>query len=383
MEEEIVIDRVPNLELAEWHFELSHGSTAVGLKSRILEEITSKNMAPYYVSFCHDLKIPVDEELLGKMKAANEAELKKLDEKIKDAEENLGESEVREAYLARASYFATIGDKENALSAYRVTIEKTVGVGQRLDLVFTIIRIGFFFHDADVVSRNIEKAKTMVEEGGDWERRNRLKSYEGAYLMSIRDFKKAATLFLDTLATFTSYELCSYKQFIYYSIILAVVAKDRAVIRQKLMHAPEVLSVVGEMPHVKDLMNSLYQCNYRVFFLALAEITEQIRTDRFLSVHRRYLTRELRLVAYTQFLESYRSVTLDSVAQTFGVTPQFIDHELSRFVASGRLNCKIDKVAGIVETTRPDTKNAQYQSTIKEGDILLNRIQKLSRVINL
>lgn len=35
--------------------------------------------------------------------------------------------------------------------------------------------------------------------------------------------------------------------------------------------------------------------------------------------------------------------------------------ELSRFIYGGRLNCVIDKVAGIVETNRPDTKNAQYQ----------------------
>jgi len=55
---------------------------------------------------------------------------------------------------------------------------------------------------------------------------------------------------------------------------------------------------------------------------------------------------------------------------------------LSRFIAAGRLHCKIDKVGGIVETNRPDKKNAQYQATIRQGDLLLNRIQKLSRVIN-
>ena len=32
-------------------------------------------------------------------------------DRIKDAEENLGESEVREAYLAKALYFIQIGDK--------------------------------------------------------------------------------------------------------------------------------------------------------------------------------------------------------------------------------------------------------------------------------
>ena len=34
------------------------------------------------------------------------------------------------------------------------------------------------------------------------------------------------------------------------------------------------------------------------------------------------------------------------------------------------MNCQ---VGGIVITNRPDSKNAQYQSCIKQGDILLNR----------
>jgi hypothetical protein len=59
------------------------------------------------------------------------------------------------------------------------------------------------------------------------------------------------------------------------------------------------------------------------------------------------------------------------------------NREISRFIASGRLHCKIDKVGGIIETNRADSKNAQYQSAIKQGDLLLNRVQKLSRVINL
>lgn len=55
--------------------------------------------------------------------------------------------------------------------------------------------------------------------------------------------------------------------------------------------------------------------------------------------------------------------------------------DLSRFISAGRLNCSIDKVNGIVETNRPDTKNARYEQAIKQGDILLNSLQKLSRVI--
>ncbi|RRT44598.1 hypothetical protein BHE74_00043510 [Ensete ventricosum] len=103
--------------------------------------------------------------------------------------------------------------------------------------------------------------------------------------------------------------------------------------------------------------------------------------------------REVRTVVYSQFLESYKSVTMEAMATAFGVSVDFIDlnvmfglhvcRELSRFIAAGKLHCKIDKVAGVLETNRPDAKNALYQATIKQGDFLLNRIQKLSRVIDL
>lgn len=87
-------------------------------------------------------------------------------------------------------------------------------------------------------------------------------------------------------------------------------------------------------------------------------------------------------MAYKQFLESYSSVRVDSMARTFGLSVDFLDKELSMYIASGRLRCKIDQVEGVIVTKRLNVKNTKYQETIKEGDLLLNRIQKLSRVIN-
>ena len=53
-----------------------------------------------------------------------------------------------------------------------------------------------------------------------------------------------------------------------------------------------------------------------------------------------------------QFLDAYKSVTLDSMAASFGVSPAFIDAELEEFIVAGHLTAKIDKVAGVVETNR-------------------------------
>jgi len=111
-------------------------------------------------------------------------------------------------------------------------------------------------------------------------------------------------------------------------------------------------------------------------------IIDQISKDSYLEPHKKYFIREMRLVVYSQFLESYKTVTLDNMAHAFGVSTEFIDKELSAFIAARRLNCKIDKVSGLVESKRTDKRNNLYQSAVKKGDYVLNKLQKLSRVID-
>lgn len=108
-------------------------------------------------------------------------------------------------------------------------------------------------------------------------------------------------------------------------------------------------------------------------------------------------------MAYNQLLQSYRSLTLESMARSFGVSEEFVDgcgsslsssrrvladkhpwqqnSELSRFIASGRLHCTIDKVHGVVETNRPAVKQAQYDTVVRQGDLLLSSVQRLSKVL--
>jgi 26S proteasome regulatory subunit N7 len=70
------------------------------------------------------------------------------------------------------------------------------------------------------------------------------------------------------------------------------------------------------------------------------------------------------------------------MASSFGLTSTDLDAELSRFISSGRLSAKIDKVGDVVENFRPDRKNMQYQDVIKKGDVLLNSVQKLARIFD-
>uniref|UniRef100_UPI00358E3A06 26S proteasome non-ATPase regulatory subunit 6 n=1 Tax=Myxine glutinosa TaxID=7769 RepID=UPI00358E3A06 len=384
-EEDEGLPKNPDLRVAQGRFflGLNDHHNDPDTRAQLLADIREHDMAPYYEEVCRELDWSLDAALLARMRAANEAELVKLDAALEDAEKNLGESEIRDAMLARAEYLCRIGDKERCLTAFRKTFDKTVALGHRLDIVFYLIRIGLFYMDSDLVTRNIEKAKSLIEEGGDWDRRNRLKVYQGLYSLAIRDFKSAAELFLDTVSTFTSYELMDYKTFVTYTVYVCMIALARPELREKVIKGAEILEVLHGLPDIRRFLFSLYECHYAEFFQALAAVEQRMKCDRLFAPHYRYYAREMRILVYSQLLESYRSLALSYMADAFGTSVDFVDQELSRFIAAGRLHCKIDKVNGIVETNRPDSKNWQYQETIKKGDLLLNRVQKLSRVINM
>lgn len=58
--------------------------------------------------------------------------------------------------------------------------------------------------------------------------------YQGLYCVAIRDFKQAAELFLDTVSTFTSYELMDYKTFVTYTVYVSMIALERPDLREKV-----------------------------------------------------------------------------------------------------------------------------------------------------
>ena len=179
------------------------------------------NSVAVYEAVCKETSTAVDKALLARMKAANETRLKEIDEAIKDALENEGDMEVRDATMAKAQILARTAEKAVAISGYEEAekLPKTTS-GQKLDCRFHLMRIGMFWGDIPMVESHVKVCQEVVDKGGDWERRNRLKVYEATYLLLIRNFKKAAALLLESISTFTATELYSYNQFVFYTVRL-------------------------------------------------------------------------------------------------------------------------------------------------------------------
>ncbi|TVY83662.1 putative 26S proteasome regulatory subunit rpn7 [Lachnellula suecica] len=412
----------------------SHSTKQLGRKPSAAGMVASKHSIP-------KIDLPWDEALYEKLKKENDEELDGFKKEEEEAAEKAGETEVQAARGKRAEFWARVGDKDRSIAAYEEVFEKTGVLGTKIDLVLAIIRMGLFYGDKLLVKKHVDRAKTLVESGGDWDRRNRLKAYQGLYLLTARSYSLAAPLLLDSLSTFTSYELCSYSSLVVYAVLAGSVSLKRVDFKSKVVDAPEIKAILGdgedkisaltgslsagpgadeEMKDVSSsatpgaaktavnlttlgsdqpeaevaidfsplaqLVSSLYTGSYRDFFGALAAVEVSfLSQDRYLYEHRGWFVREMRLRAYQQLLQSYRVVGLESMANDFGVSVDFLDRDLAKFIAAERIPCTIDRVTGkgIIETNRPDSKNKQYNDVVKQGDQLITKLQKYGQAVRL
>lgn len=386
------------------------------------------------------VELPWDEKVYEEMKTENEKELAAIQKEEDDAVESAGETEIQNARGKRAEYYAKIGDKEKAIEEFEKLFEKTGILGTKIDIVLAIVRIALFFDDKLLVKKNVDRCAVLVESGGDWDRRNRLKAYQGLHLLTIRSYSTAAPLLLDSLSTFTSTELCPYSYLVAYATLAGAVCLPRKDFKSRVVDAPEVRAIFGssstdgaqfgaqdpaetdttmsdtaappkpaaavnlttlasgsasaeaqaasepviDFKPLATMTQSLYHGNYASFFTALADVEATLlTTDRYLYEHRTFYIREMRLRAYSQLLQSYRIVSLESMAKSFGVSVDWLDKDLAVFIAGGRLGCVIDRVRGVIETRRGEEKEGQFREVMRVGDGLITKVQKYGQVVRL
>lgn len=82
---------------------------------------------------------------------------------------------------------------------------------------------------------NLVSLSRLIEEGGDWDRLNRLKVYRALNLLSLRQFKKAGELLTDSLSTFTATELLDYNDFVGLAIIVNTLVLKRVDLKKKVL----------------------------------------------------------------------------------------------------------------------------------------------------
>jgi len=367
------------LVAADLKFKLSLDRGDATTSEQLLEIITENKMVSFYEDCIRENLLEEDERLLGSMRKECEGLIQTAEEAIENADENQGETEVREAKTKLAQLLTYMKDKDTAVAAWENI--QALSPGKKIDNALTLLRIALAYEDSDLFKRINPKCAELVEKGGDWDRRNRYFVYQGIQHLRERNFKTAAQLFLKVVPSFGATEVIDYNDFIFYTVLVNILHLDRVILKKKVIECPEIIQVIEQIDYLQPLLHSLYECNYNQYFQAVVGIMDQIKSDRVLVTHEKFLLHEYRHTGYDQFLRPYRSVTLKTMSDEFGLDVDFIEEDLCGFITEGRIKCAIDKVDGVVANRLYNERDIEYKGIVKRGDNLLNRMEKLSKYL--
>jgi len=151
--------------------------------------------------------------------------------------------EVRDAILDKAVFLKQEArDYPEAEKIFREAYAKSGGASKKMEILFEILLMNIEKLDIEAIKKDVNQCKLLVDEGADWDKKNKLKIFEGVYCMMIRDLKRSAELFLSSIATFTCVELMDYKDFVFYTVVTSMVSMDRKTIRKDVIHSPDILA---------------------------------------------------------------------------------------------------------------------------------------------
>ncbi|XP_060520328.1 26S proteasome non-ATPase regulatory subunit 6-like isoform X2 [Cylas formicarius] len=232
----------PNLDIAQLKFllTLTEHKNDTEYSNKLLRHIEENDMAPFYELVCKELDWEINRELFDRMKESNAKRLDLLDAEIEFARGNLGAIEVKEAYLDKANYLSSIGDKDETIKMLSQAYANTVALGCQLDNVFHRIRLGLFFNDSELIKKNLSRCNELIEKGADWHHRNCHKIYKGLFSLTVRDFMTASNAFVSSISTFVCTEITSYEEFIRYTILTSMLTLKRQDLYGKILTNPEI-----------------------------------------------------------------------------------------------------------------------------------------------
>lgn len=237
--------------------DLSAAGISPELNAKVLKKVVSDIENPSLYRHLQPILnwSSLSDKELDEMDSKHVETLKELEDKVEKSRESAGDMEVLESRFEVARFSAKSLSKDEAFEAYdKVLALPKLSSGKTIDALMEQSRVSSFHGDMQKYSKLIERAVKLAGDGGDWDRRNRLKVYNAFSKIADRDLKTAASLLVDCIATFSCDELCTYTDFVVYTIITNILYLPRTELKEKIIDGPEIISIINEIPIVVSIL---------------------------------------------------------------------------------------------------------------------------------
>lgn len=359
----------PTLEVLN----LIHRAKICKTKSEELRNfLVKEGMISLYEKYYEEDLIPFDKNEHKLLKEKNQKIIDKIKKEIEENSDN--EAIIYEKEKELAEFYAQTLDLVNCEFYMKKITSINPSISLNMDVLLCKIRMSLILKNVLLLENSIVLARNLCESGCDWDRKNKFKVYEAMFSLKKGDFKRASLLFSESLSTFDTKELFSFNKLCLYTIFTGLLSFKRNEIYEKILTSSNILEEKESLEMGIKLADSLYNCNYSVILENLYMFVCQLSTELHLKKYIGIFLKEILVKAYKQLLSSYKTLSLQTMADIFNIDVKMLEDELIYFIYTDKLNCKIDRVAMSVSVV--EESHDYISEFVERGDDVLRCIKK-------
>mmetsp|Transcript_11725 Transcript_11725/g.17773 ORF Transcript_11725/g.17773 Transcript_11725/m.17773 type:complete len:394 (-) Transcript_11725:2-1183(-) len=368
-------------ETHEFRYAKDNGAKDAAM-ANIVRMMESRGMSTWYRSLCETMGISPKADVANRMETARESFVAESEQSKSDEERTI-DAPSDESLQKKIIDLFNCGKPKEAVEFAEGCMETLVSNTSKIEVCFLVLRIGILMNDSALISKQLLKVHQIFENYTNWEQRNRLSVYEGVYKVSACSYSAATELFLSAISTYRSPELMQYPTFLSSTVMLALATLDRPVLKKMIIDKSEIMAMLEHSPETYSLLKAFDECKYARLFESLASACEKLKMNAFFHSSVDFVSREIEIRAFNQYLEAYQTVHLSSMASAFDLQESVLEQKLFQRISDGRVFCKIDKVAGHAIAHCKDELSATYREVLERGSRLQSQLQHLSRVLGM
>lgn len=336
------------------------------------EYIIKEGMVILYEKMSEEDYISFNKNEYNSLKEKNKKCIDDLKKEIEENSEN--EALILNKQKEMCELYAQALDVHNFDELSRQISSANPSSSLKMDILLCKIRIALILKDVKLLENSVALARNLCESGCDWDRRNKFKVYEGLYFLKKKDFKAAARLFSESLNTFESPELFSFDKLCLYTIFCGLISFKRNEIYDKILTSSNILEEREKLELGIRLADSFYLCDYSVLLTNIYRFVISFNDDLHLKNIKNIFLREMKVKAYKQLLSSYKTLSMQTMANILGMNVNYLENDLIKFISTDKLNCKIDRISMTVSVVEESYDETSIM--LEKGDELLRMVRK-------
>jgi len=317
--------------------------------------------------------VVLDEFLLQESKQKVRETTNKLDHEVQRYRNLNMADKTRTSYIDLAEHYERQGNYGVALTKYVEAFECADSPRHIVEIRVRICKAAILGnvwpqvkqHAPSVLEGN--EFRTQIRTGTD---KGILMVCLGLYYLHKKQYNEAARYFVTNPHKNTANymtDIISNETIGLYGALCAVVAYNRGEFEDHVIFSKFKQNYLQSSPKALALVQAYHECRYADVTKALKDLEVDIHIDLYLRDQASEIISAVRGKAMVQFFSPFSAMSMERMANAFGVNIKELEKELVICISQGHINAKIDSHNKVVQAVDPDDEADLYDSVHQMG----------------